>query len=243
MSKRKGSKKPGRVKGRDRGTGESQRPQPPLSPERRRLSQELAARLNSMLSSGIPTAEIAQILGAEDFLRPLTHGRVGVVFDNDGFVQAELQRVKPLKLPARTTRIDDVILPPGLGEVLPGEGKGMEPKEVIPRTEYLMEVLTQLNLEYELIDGTNTGNMMRKLSYKAFIIPEIGKCVLVCNEEGNATYILHQQPVETTWEDAYLNFTKDELKNRIPGDQVSYIEWTEVESWQIRITKLLLEGA
>ena len=206
--------------------------------DREGIERDLNKRLERLLNSGIDTEEIARILDAENFLLYPGGKHGGVIFDFRSFIQAELRKAKPLALPEDAKKINDTILPPDEGEMITGSGEGIEEKGTIPRTKYLIEVLTELGFDYNLVDGQNTSTMMRQHSYKVFIIPGIGKIAFVNNGEDNATFIIHKLEAGQSWED-YYGYRKDELKKRIPEGTVGRVIWSNPADWKARMTELL----
>ncbi len=53
------------------------------------------------------------------------------------------------KVPEVFEYFDRVLVPPGKGEIKTGSGAGMEEKEVIPRTQYLMSFLAANGIRYD----------------------------------------------------------------------------------------------
>ncbi len=210
---------------------------------KREVRRELNERITALLQSGIPTTEIARMLGAGEFLQRQGRGnRTGYVFDVRGFVEREAGKEQPLLLPLSATQTDQVILPPDEREVAFGAGEGeyVDP-EIIPRTRYMVELLSEMGLEYEVLQGKNTTEMVRKTSYVSFFVKEIGKLVLVCDEGGNATFIIHKKDAEETWGEQVLK-TKEQHKERLGTGEVTYIEWSgDPDSWKERVSQFLLE--
>jgi len=87
---------------------------------------------------------------------------------------------------------------------------------------------------------------MRRESYVMFVIPDLKKLVLICDEEGNATYIIHNAPTKDEFEKLkrdeevaeserspsfYYKMTKDDLQILMKElGIVSSIKWDE-EKW------------
>jgi hypothetical protein len=185
--------------------------------------------------SGVTLKEIAGILGAEQFLSYDSRRKVHH-FDARQYIEARMREEKIVLVPDKVENLQQVILTPGAGEIIPGSGEGIEKKEIIPRTKFLIELLSAMDLSFEVLDGIVKPNMMRKESYKIFIIPKIGKAVFVNNEEGNATRVLH----EFSDKEAILKMselTKEEL-DALPS--IESIDYTgEEKSWKTRIKSSL----
>ena len=98
---------------------------------------------------------------------------------------------KPLHLPTDIFEINTMILPPDSGRTIEtGSGTGIEEKQIIPRTEYVIEFFSQHNISYKNLFGEMNQGVMRNREYVGFIVPEFQAIVLVNNEEGNATRIV-----------------------------------------------------
>ncbi len=203
--------------------------------------REANARLVNLLKPCLPMMEIAQLLGAEDLItvekagrgqKPVYHLNV------QAFIQREIDRGTFLRLPDSFEKIDDTVLPPDKGETIRGgSGEGVEEKKIVPRSQYLVEVLTELNQPYQVISGTNTANMVRGESYQMFVVPGLEKVVLVNNEEGNATFIVSvSEPGEYS---AIMGLTKDGLKNLGEEKVAVVIHLGNVIEWKQKI-KLFL---
>ncbi len=188
---------------------------------------------------------IAEILGATKYLSVIDvgNGKAPVLhFDVRSFV-GELKSTKKLQtlvMPSAIGITNETFLPPDAGEIKTGGGTGIEQKDVIPRTRYLIEVLSELDLAYKVYNGVNQPNMMRKLSYQAFVIPDIKKLVLVNNEEGNATFIIHDAE-EEVWRH-FVSKTKDELKSLDQGKVTVVFFNKSPEEWKQEMTLLLMFG-
>lgn len=207
--------------------------------EFKRKTQE---RLAGLLNSRLDLRKIAELLNATEFLEdiPARGGRTGLRFKVEKFIDSEVKKGTFLKVPDSYEIVPDVILPPGEGELITNGASKMEKKEIIPRNSFLVQLLTELNFSYAVVEGTNSANMMRGLSYQAFIIPEISKLVLVNNEEGNATFVVHsfnrgQEPLHP-----YLSMTKNDLK-ALSEDLVAVVNYSGDENvWKLKIKELLL---
>ncbi|MBI5229992.1 MAG: hypothetical protein HY981_01695 [Candidatus Magasanikbacteria bacterium] len=217
------------------------------------LALRITTKLNELIAHNpsVPLGTIAELLGAQDFFTMVDaggHGRTPVYhLDVREFV-ADLKNKKELQdltLPAEFTMGAGVIVPPDTGEIISGNGGGLETKQIFPRTRYLIEVLTDLKLPYEIHDGINTPDMMRTLSYKAFVLPTINKLVLVCNEEGNATFIVHKLEIDehgqSDWK-KYASMTKGQLRE-LGLQQVSVVIYNQTSSeWKTEIKDRINNG-
>ena len=212
--------------------------------QRHEQRSKLNERLEELMKSGIRTEEIADILDAEEFLytqevRTKKGGEV-TGFDAKRFIDTQIEAESKLRLPKRVIKTTKTILPPGEGEAITGSGEGMEEKKYIPRTRYFMELMEEMDLEYTLIEGENTDEMMRQREYIPFAIQDKQRLVFICNEEGNATYIVASEDPEGEWEQ-YAGMTKDELREmREKVGGVGLVSWKgKSKSWKEKVKKIL----
>ncbi|MDR2063406.1 MAG: hypothetical protein LBQ02_01255 [Candidatus Nomurabacteria bacterium] len=103
----------------------------------------------------------------------------------------------------RTPRPHVILSPdPIPTNIQPGAGT-FEQKRVEPRTKTVLFVLEQ-DYEVDLDDpkqfsttpGVLSKNMMRKVSYNMIELPELERIILVCDEEGNATFVLDKAALQ-----------------------------------------------
>lgn len=215
----------------------------PYTPEQEKRA-ELEQNILKLLKPGIRLEDVADILDAKQFLRyqPGYGKRApGVGFDVAGFVNQEMGKLKPIILPDKIETTNDVIIPPDSQELLIGDKGGeLEERKLIPRTRYLIELLTDMKLDYSVISGIVDKRMMRQNPYVAFVVPSIKKVVFVNNEEGNRTFIIHN--AEPKDEDHYAALTKEELKALEPSAKVSHIVWLgNPGDWKTMVSEGLLK--
>ncbi|MDD2656802.1 MAG: hypothetical protein PHQ18_04545 [Patescibacteria group bacterium] len=156
--------------------------------------EELEKQVFQLLSNkpGMHLQELVEILDAEEFL---VRVKGGLQFKFKEYTNALLKKenktgVKNI-LPTKITEVDKVITPSRGGEILKGSGEGLKEKKIIPRTRYLMDVLSELGLEYRVETGKLDENMFRSRGYQIFILPEKKKLIFVNNEVGLATRVVH----------------------------------------------------
>lgn len=216
----------------------------PYIPEQMEKRTELEQNILKLLKPGIRLEDVADILDAKQFLRYQPgHGKIspGVDFDVAGFVDQELSKLKPINLPETIETTNDVIIPSDSRELLIGDKGGeLEERKLIPRTRYLIELLTDMKLDYSVISGIVDKRMMRQNPYVAFVVPSIKKVVFVNNEEGNRTFIIHN--AEPKDEEHFAGLTKDELKAEEPSAKVSHIVWPgNPGDWKAMVSEGLLK--
>jgi hypothetical protein len=214
-----------------------------------KLKNEINTKLTDLLKKGALLDDIAELLDAQEFLEHIETGkRQSAVthFDVDGFIKKRISENRKFSLPEEYTKIDETILPPSRMEMKSGNGTGFKEMGIIPRSTMLMETLTEMGLKYSVIEGKNDSKMVRKLSYLIFAIPSMQKLVLVNDEEGNATFIIHKTQQEE-WQD-YIKKTKAEL-SEMSCDLVSSFNYPDKnkegheEKWKEKIKSLLINGA
>lgn len=201
-------------------------------------------RLRALLRPGVPILEIAQLLGAEDLLtvEQVGRGKNPIYrFDAQTFVQREIDRGTFLRLPDNFEKLATTLIPSDEAETIRrGSGEGIEEKNLIPRSQYLVEALTELNQPYQVVSGTNTAGMVRGESYQAFIVPGLEKIVLVNNEEGNATFIVFARPEEYA---TIVNLTKGKLRS-LGEEKVQALVFSgNPKEWKEQVSELLTRQA
>ena len=99
--------------------------------------------------------------------------------------------------------INRVIIPANLSNFR-AEGDGGQFKESIsvPRLKTLLFVLSNdfgidINdrAQLQITKGQNDPNMMRKESYHMVDVPDLDRLIMVCDEEGNATYVFDKSVI------------------------------------------------
>lgn len=205
---------------------------------------EISKQINVLISSGFSIKKIAELIGAEEFLRvEEIRGKAApvTVLDVKKFVDFQLTQNNPLMLPSSVSASLEVVLPTDERDFILGSGKGIEKKEHIPRSQYLVELLSELGLKYSLILGKNNPEMFRELPYNIFYIFDKDVMVLVNNEEGNATFVVHG--VKNAEDCVSLSqLTKSQLKLS-EGKDVRVINWeNDVSKWKKDIADALLSS-
>lgn len=219
-------------------------------PESSQEKLKLRKNIQALISQSASVERVAELLGAEKFLTK-SQGRGGsgtvLSFKVEDFIQWVVDSAKDqnyhIQLPDHMVSLEETILPPDAGEIRTGSGAGFEEAGYIPRTRYLIDLLTEMKLQYAVVDGTNTPEMMRKMSYKAFLLPQLGKLVLVCDEEGNATYLVNNVRGERNWQQ-FINRSKSELRSLVDQGEVAVVSYPgDSEVWKSQISTLLSEEA
>ncbi|MDO8507509.1 MAG: hypothetical protein Q7S53_02990 [bacterium] len=127
-------------------------------------------------------------------------------------IQDALQRVIEVKdqiadlksyLDKYTDETEKIIIPPEHNanpEIRAGSGQGMEDKKLIPRLLTLLYILeTDFDIKKEqikIVEGKVTLDMVRKTPYVRVEVPDMGRIVYLCDEEGNASYVFDADKLE-----------------------------------------------
>lgn len=218
---------------------------PTVDPVRNERLIKANQRLLQMMSSGMSVADMARLLNADDLLELEVQGKkTAYSFDARAFLADIGSGKRHITLPEKMAHTNDVLVPSDTnnGIIRTGEGKELHLGEVIPRTRYLTELLTDMEVEYQLLHGGIDENMMRKLPYNAFFIPELGKLVLVCDQTDNATYIVHAVPEGETWKDSTKK-KKSQLHGEIDQGRASIVRWnSDVDIWKNQVLDRLVDN-
>src|SRR3990167_1403989 len=183
-----------------------------VSPEAEAAFQ---SRLLALLAApGIKLRRVAALLDAESYLvEEKTRKGFVLRFDVRRYAHDQRSTGRFSCLPGTYRPTQNIILPPGEGEIHSGEGgEPYRETEVIHRTKAVIDLLGQMSEPYDLIDGTTTQRMVRRLSYVAFVLKERRKLLLVNDEEHNATYVIHFVQDDRETQD-YLRSRKDDLRD------------------------------
>jgi hypothetical protein len=213
-----------------------------------KLKKDINDQLVSLLQKGTRLADIVEILDAKEFLEQIENKKGQPPVDHfnvDKFIEKRSREKRRVALPEEYIKLDETILPSSEMEMRIGTGNGFKEAGIIPRSTMLMEILAELGLKYSVIEGKNDPRMVRKLSYLIFDLPSARKIVLVNNEEGNATFVVHKVQAGE-WQD-YAKKTKEELYE-LPYFLVSSIRYPDKSReghenrWKNEIKELLIKG-
>ncbi len=117
---------------------------------------------------------------------------------------------------------DQVIVPPDapVRPIVPGNGEGLLENKLRPRLKTLLFILEKDNDidlddpdQLKIAQGITTNEIMRKEPYYSVEVPSLNRTVLVCDEEGNATFVIDTKKLEELEisTEQLLDMTKDEL--------------------------------
>lgn len=207
------------------------------------FKKETNERFAQLLKTGGSSlVEISRMLGADKFLTVERSGRKSPVyrFDVQGFIQLEIEQHNFLRLPDVFTQLNETIVPPDEGETIrTGKGGGIEKKEIIPRSKYLVELLSEIGQPYQVISGTNGENMVRSESYQIFVIPGLERIVLINDEEDNVSFVIHSTDPEE--HQLILGLKKSQLKS-MGDEKVQPVKYPgSPEEWKEKIRALLTQ--
>ncbi len=165
---------------------------------------------------------------------------VGSYLDFLSVKEREIKKIGKI-INNRINHNNKVLVPPDKQNFSPietGSGEGMEDKKIINRTKAILFILKEdfgVDIDNEqqlsLDDGVVKDNMMRKISYVLIKCPTIERSILVCDEEGNASYVLNDAILknQNISNDSLVSLTKTELNALITenpqlGKRVIYSE-------------------
>ena len=135
-------------------------------------------------------------------------------------------------------KIEGVILPPSEGNILHGEhAREFEPARFEERLKELLTLLEELHVYADdliVTKGRVSSRMMREQSYVGVEIPRLSRTVLVCDQVGEATFVLKGYVPQ----EVLLRLTKEQLQEQY-SDDVRKIIRVDAAHWQKRIQSLL----
>jgi hypothetical protein len=216
-----------------------------ISKEARRLYREqISVQIQSLLERKVDLAQVAKILGAEDFIEVRSKpGGDYFHFKVLEFFEKEEREGNSLNFPTDYEHLNSTIVPPDPGRMSLNKGEGHEFKrDKIFRTRALIDLLSQENLPYRIGDGENKPEMLRGEGYTAIIVDSIHKLFLVNDESGNATFIVYDlEEDKGSWKN-YAGLSKSQLEGLGP-DKVKTVYFTgDLGSWQEKLAKYLYEN-
>ena len=126
-------------------------------------------------------------------------------------------------------KVDNVIVQPDVvSQNISNNGNGeFKEKRMIDRLKTVLFVLKEdfdvdLNDEanFKIQKGIVSKNMMRKTSYYLVNASAINRTILICDEEGNASYVFDSKKIEEKKinNDSLINYTKSELNDLLKED-------------------------
>lgn len=123
--------------------------------------------------------------------------------------------------------------------------------ELIPRTQYALQTLHDMGVNLnkcQFLEGINTNDMRRWLSYRCIIIPESasgkniflkkGRVILVCDAANNRTYISH----DSTKAEVLIGSKKSQLMNKVDQGSLFDLTWSNKEDWKSFLGQILQSG-
>ncbi len=223
------------------------------------LQSKSELKIRQCIDSGMTLAEVVRLLGAEQFVR-IREDDVRATYDIDiaGYLAHQLASQTTLLLPERIVVDDEIYAEPddtvrafGVAKDF-GSGSGLDERKIVPRSNYLLQVLTELGVPSELHVGkTKKGakKTARSLSYQIYLLPTLRKLVRVNDEEGEATLIVHDVDVhnEEEWK-LYARMSKRTLEalGVEKATRISYPEHPREEEgkaavWKAEIARALTD--
>ncbi len=192
-------------------------------------SLEREAKAAQMLGGELHGVDIQSLLAIAG---EQAHKRVRSAFDFDG---TETPSTESLFI----KRVNGIILLPGNAPDTTGSGETIwEPVRFEPRVQEIRQLLEAEGIyadDYVITIGEVSKDMMRKASYAIIEIPRLQRTILVCDQVGEATFVLrgHFSP------EALTAKTKEQLQTEFP-DNVRRLIRFDVAQWAAEIKLLLL---
>ncbi|MDX9970717.1 MAG: hypothetical protein RBS56_02310, partial [Candidatus Gracilibacteria bacterium] len=150
----------------------------------------------------------------EGFVEEMSFGKLNVKFFNSTY---------------------NFVLPDDLeGPIISGNGNGIEKKNIISRVNLMYELLRDWGVENVLVyEGKTLDSQFRKVPYRLFIIEELDRAVLICEEEGNRTFV----KAGLSDLERFSFSRKSELKQM---NDVRSLIWCGVEHFKEKMAELLV---
>ena len=196
----------------------------------RRISHRSERKLSSLAFEGKQHIAIDDILGlsVKRFSQVLQGGAVESLED---FL---------CSLNILSTKLPGVILPSGEGKI--AESKNGDTSNVFEikfqqRLSQFVSLLQSYGIftdDILVCHGEISDQMMRQASYNVIDIPRLNKQVLLCDQVGEATFVVQGRlPREVL-----LTLTKEQLQERYPN-LVTRVVYTSAAEWEEQLTTLL----
>ena len=155
----------------------------------------------------------------------LDPGVIEQTLDHIASVDEGIKRLNKV-IAKNTVATNKVIVPPDSISLNIVVGSGdFKPKEIIPRTKtivFLASQLTETDIDnpddLKITTGVLGDNMMREESYSLLELPKAGVSFLVCDEEGNATFVFDNEKLEE------LEITPTDLMDLTKSDIREFLE-------------------
>jgi hypothetical protein len=120
------------------------------------------------------------------------------------------------------------------GPIISGNGNGIEKKNIIPRVNLMYELLRDWGVENVFVyEGKTLDSQFRKVPYKLFIIEELDRAVLICEESGNRTFV----KAGLSDLESFSFSRKSELKQM---NDVRSLIWSGVDHFKENMAELLV---
>jgi hypothetical protein len=142
-----------------------------------------------------------------------------------------------------TKTVSEIIIPPKGEKIMSGEKKYEDP-DVKHRLKFLLYILKENGINFEdisMVDGILDEKIMRGKSYVGVVIPGLDRLALICDEEGNASYIFDTKKLEEKGipvAEVY-NMSKDELNKLIESNLKIGVRFVYTKNWASRAENFL----
>ncbi len=164
---------------------------------------------------------------------------ISCILDNINKKAEEIRDIN--KIISSPMQINKIITPPDVSSFNLTNGESdnkFKEKQIIDRTKTILFVLKEdfdidihNQSELSITKGIISNEMMRKTSYFLIDVPKLDRSILVCDEEGNASYVFNSSNLKALniSQEQIINSTKSELNTLIEennklGKRVVYSE-------------------
>lgn len=200
--------------------------------------EELVAQAWQRDSAGIPVITISLLMDqAQESVRKhvvsrLSNPQIGQVISEHWKMESETSSSFALE------HIDCILLPPEgtRNNVGDGQGEWSDPlfEERLPELFGLLREHNIFSDDCIVTFGKVDKKNMRKVSYAHVEIPKINRTVLLCNQIGEATFVIRGFLSPQT----ISQYTKDQLQSTFP-EIIERVVYANTEFWSARLVDLL----
>lgn len=196
----------------------------------RRISHRSERKLSSLAFDG------KQHIAIDDILE-LSVKRFSQVLQGESVKSLE-DFLRSLSI--HSIELPGVILPPGEQKIPEGHGGATHETFEVKFQQRLSQFINLLQSfgiftdDITVYHGKISNQMMRQASYNMVDIPRLKKQVLLCDQVGEATFVVNGRLPRGV----LLTLTKEQLQERYP-DLVTRVEYTSATAWEEQLTALL----
>lgn len=182
--------------------------------------------------------------GTIDDIMALAGERFAQIMEGGGGTRSVQELIAELnihRIRLRGTILRPANIPVRIGQRQPEEENAPAGRPFVklqqPKFQQLIAFLNRHSIftdDILVCDGDLEANQMRETSYYIVEIPRINKEILICNQAGEATFVINGIIRRET----ILACTKDELQNRFAG-RITKIDYDVPHVWEAKLTEAL----